>query len=122
MEGLRKDSIPMSMHIGFLPGILISRPVDNGGLRLVDSDKREEMVLQRKQVEQQSIATPAQETHKCTRNRVQNKVVGCGDDGDQDQKWIREARETADQTAPRELQPENPCPPARATVKDATVP
>lgn len=122
MEGLRKDSIPMPMRIGFLPGILIRHPVDNGGIRLVDSDKREEIVLQRKQVEQQSIAAPAQETHGCPRYRVQNKVVGCRDDGDQDQKWIREARETADQTAPRELQPENPCPPARATVKNATVP
>ena len=112
----------MPMRIGFLPGILIRRPVDNGGIRLVDSDKREEIVLQRKQVEQQSIAAPAQETHGCPRYRVQNKVVGCRDDGDQDQKWIREARETADQTAPRELQPENPCPPARATIKNATVP
>lgn len=90
----------MPMRIGFLPGILISRPVDIGGLRLVDSDEREEIVLQREQVEQQSIAAPAHETHKCPRYRIQNEVIGCRDDGDQDQEWIGETRETADQTVP----------------------
>ena len=89
----------------------------------MNPDDREEIVLQGEQVEQQSIAAPAQETHKGPRYRIQNEVVGCRDDGDQDQEWIGEAREAADQTAPRNLQPENPCPPARtSTSKDVTVP
>lgn len=66
------------------------------GLRLVDPETGQEIVLQRQQIEQDPVAAPSQGTDEGPGHCVQDEVVGCCDDGNEDEQWVAESHKTAE--------------------------
>lgn len=75
----------------------------------MDAHQAEEVVLEREEVQQHPIETPTQPADQSAGNRIEDKVVGGGDDGDKDGERVQEAEGKAQKTAPRgNSQPEGP--------------
>lgn len=72
-------------------------------LRLMNPETGQEVVLQGEQIEQDPVAAPAQGTDESPCHCVEDEVVGCCDDSDEDEEWVAEANKTAGQTTPREV-------------------
>lgn len=68
---------------------------------LMDSNKREKVILEDAKIEEKSIAMPGESADGSASNSVEDEMVSRGDNGSQYQGRIRQAKDNNDNTLPR---------------------
>lgn len=72
-------------------------------LGLVDAQGVEEVILKRQQVQEQPIQVPSQQASGGTGDSVEDKVVGGGNDGSEDDSGVNHANEPNSYPPPAEI-------------------